>query len=370
MEKHLFAITMALVFTTAVWGTQPNATRVFAYMPAPGQFINELPHITADSAANAAIADSVLLHTNSSIYGSPMVCLGSFGGYIVMGFDHDVPNIAGSTDFKILGNAFGNNAEPGVIMVAADNNGNGLPDDTWSEIAGSAHDSLNTRKNYTVTYYKPTLYDDTTTAIVSQYIRWCDSRGDSGYLSKNAFHHQSYYPAWCGDSVQFTGTRLPNNGIKQGSFVKLKSFEWGYADNHPNNDARSEINIDWAVDSMGVATHLSSIRFIKIYTGVLQDNGMMTGECSTEVCGAIDLHHTNDCAIASNTYLYVSTLFRTQIEVVSDRATHATLLTVSGQALREYNIAVGSNYLDACTLPAGLYLLRVDGRITKVVKAK
>ena len=46
-----------------------------------------------------------------------IVSLGGFGGYIIFGFDHDIPNKAGR-DFKILGNAFNSSAEPGIVYVS------------------------------------------------------------------------------------------------------------------------------------------------------------------------------------------------------------------------------------------------------------
>ena len=51
----------------------------------------------------------------------------------------------------------------------------------------------------------------------------------------------------------------------------------------------SAIDIDWAVDANGNKVHLPGVDFIKIYTGVNQENGWL-GECSTEVKGVEDLH--------------------------------------------------------------------------------
>lgn len=51
----------------------------------------------------------------------------------------------------------------------------------------------------------------------------------------------------------------------------------------------SAIDIDWAVDANGNKVHLPGVDFIKIYTGVNQENGWL-GECSTEVSGVEDLH--------------------------------------------------------------------------------
>ena len=57
--------------------------------------------------------------------------MGGFGGYIIFGFDHSVANNAGA-DLAIYGNPIGGSApwaEPGIVMVSQDVNGNGKPDD-------------------------------------------------------------------------------------------------------------------------------------------------------------------------------------------------------------------------------------------------
>lgn len=41
-----------------------------------------------------------------------MITLGGFGGYVVMGFDHTIMNVAGKRDFRVLGNAFYADANP------------------------------------------------------------------------------------------------------------------------------------------------------------------------------------------------------------------------------------------------------------------
>ena len=56
-----------------------------------------------------------------------------------------------------------------------------------------------------------------------------------------------------------------------------------------NASEDSAIDIDWAVDANGNKVHLPGVDFIKIYTGVNQENGWL-GECSTEVSGVEDLH--------------------------------------------------------------------------------
>jgi len=279
-------------------------SKVLEFRPAVGQFMNEIPeYLPGNTAAN------MLQKANESLVGgnSTMISLGGYGGYVVFGFDHTIPNLNGR-DFKVLGNAFfGNDAadqrsgscEPGIIMVAYDRNKNGKPDnDEWYEIAGSEYFKNATVKDYSITYHKP---NENKTPVPGtefwqtdvEYIKWNDNLGNQGFKTKNTFHAQSYYPLWFTDpSYSFSGTRLANNFYDQngdGSYWVGKSYEFGYADNAPNNDDASNIDISWAVDRNGKYVKLPGVDFMKIYTGVNQEAGWL-GEVSTEVAGAYDLH--------------------------------------------------------------------------------
>ena len=114
----------------------PNISRVIEYRPAPGQHINRLfpTQDMSDTPENALKFANEKLVNNAG-----MVGLGSFGGYVIVGFDHPIVNLKGEYDFKVLGNAFTNGAEPGIVMVCQDLNKNGIPDDDepWYELAGS-----------------------------------------------------------------------------------------------------------------------------------------------------------------------------------------------------------------------------------------
>lgn len=282
----------------------PYITRVHEYRPAPGQFVNELPEYSEGDTEESMRqkAEDCLAYNAGT-----MVTLGGYGGYIVVGFDHTIVNRPGEYDFKVLGNAFystgaaggsGGSSEPGIVMVSADVNGNGIPDDAWYELAGSEYQKPSTIKNYEITYYRPdeakTPVPGTDPSITdSTYVRWTDNQGGEGYLSKLTYHKQAYYPQWLsGETLSFQGTRLADNAIDEsgnGSYYVLYAYDWGYADNHPNDSEKSNFKIDWAVDAEGNPVHLQGIDFIKIYTGVNQFNGWL-GECSTEVAGVTDLH--------------------------------------------------------------------------------
>ena len=280
MGESVHTVTVTVNDRTCVNGI----TRVFEYLPAPGQFINMLPAATADDTP-----ETMRQKAETALTGGSMISLGGFGGYVVFGFDHTVVNRAGN-DFTVLGNAFAGSAEPGVIMVSFDANGNGLPDDEWYEIAGSEYNKPATVKNYEITYFKPET--EPTDANEPNYIRWTDNQGQSGYLSKNSYHTQTYYPMWKGDSYTLKGTLMEANNYDQsgsGSMWVSPVYDWGYADNFPNTDARAQIDIDWAVNANGNPVRLKGIDFVKVYTANRTEGGWL-GEVSTEVAGFTDLN--------------------------------------------------------------------------------
>lgn len=293
-------------------------TKVFDFLPAVGQFTNKLP-VYEEGDTQEIMNKKVLESIGNGKKG--MISLGGYGGYVVVGFDHTIINIKGKRDFRVLGNAFyaagnpdpnapiGGSCEPGIIMVAYDKNKNGKPDDDeWYEIAGSAHNApekeafyakalkvgnnVNFYNDFEITYFKPSV-EPTTPEDKKQYIQWEDNKGNKGYKEKNNFHHQPYFPQWINDEkITFKGSRLPENGIDesgQGNYFVLYKFHYGYADNDTNVKDDSAIDIDWAIDKNGNKVHLPGIDFIKVYTGVNQENGWL-GENSTEVSGVEDLH--------------------------------------------------------------------------------
>lgn len=298
-------------------GKSAYITKVLDFMPAAGQFTNQLPLYEAGDTQE--IMNEKVLKAIGNNQRS-MISLGGFGGYVVVGFDHTIENVPGKRDFRVLGNAFdaadnpdpdapqGGSCEPGVIRVAYDANKNGVPDeDGWYEIAGSAHEDptqewwyekakkagndVNTWFDYEITYYRPEKEPESAEEWET-YIRWEDNQGNAGYKVKNQHHTQSYYPLWAGGQITFQGTCLPQNGIDEsgtGEYYALYRFRYGYADNEVNTREESAIDIDWAVDRKGEKIHLPGVDFIKIYTGVNQENGRL-GECSTEIAGIEDLH--------------------------------------------------------------------------------
>lgn len=283
----------------------PYISRVYEYRPAPGQFVNEMPlYEEGDSYAD------MLKKAEESISGTNdiMISLGGYGGYVTFGFDHTVINVPGEYDFRIWGNAFyellqpdkkGGSAEPGIVCVSYDVNCNGIPDDPWYELAGSEYYKPGTGHGYTITYRRPDpshtpVEDDDGYLEDLVYIPWRDSRGDSGYIAKNIFHSQSYYPLWIDDDeLTFTGSILAPNGTDTsgtGRYYVLYAYDYGYVDNHPNDYADlNSFDISRAVDDKGNPVDLPGVDFIRVYTGVNQYCGWL-GETSTEISRARDLH--------------------------------------------------------------------------------
>lgn len=256
------------------------------YVPAPGQFVNTLP-VYEEGDDSATMAQKCFEAIGQNRGG--LITLGSFGGYITFHFDHPVKNVAGEYDLQIFGNANNNGSEPGIVMVSVDENANGLPDDAWYELAGSAsygeEPELGTPIYiYNVSYQDYGLAD----------IPWSNNQGEQGFVYRNEFHAQPYFPQWLASPLSFSGTRLPDNGRElsgNGSQWELRPFKYGYADNLPNaDDDGNSFNLDWAVDPVTrQPVTLQEVHFIRVYSAMQQTCGWL-GETSTEISGARALH--------------------------------------------------------------------------------
>ena len=173
----------------ATAGSSPLWNKVYEYLPAPGQFINE--PLTGGFSGQSTF-EAAAEYAAQRMRDGAWVSLGAFGGYIIVGFDHSIENRGSyqGYDFSVTGNQFDGNSEPGIIWVMQDTNGNGLPDDEWYRLRGSEWGKPETVDDYAVTYYRP--------AAPGMDVAWTDNLGDSGavYYMK-AFHQQeSYYPLW------------------------------------------------------------------------------------------------------------------------------------------------------------------------------
>jgi hypothetical protein len=263
--------------------SEANWNTVYAYLPGPGQYVNE--GYTATTMEEACAYATTRLSSNSYI------SLGGFGGYVVVGFDHSIDN-SGDYDFAIQGNSFDGSSEPGIVWVMQDENGDGLPNDTWYELRGSETGKTTTLQNYAVTYYRP--------KAVGMSVSWQDNQGQSGTVDYlGTYHNQDYYyPNWVSTaSYTLRGTRLAANNYDQsgnGTYWINPSFEWGYADNYSSvdrlkGDATNFFKISNAMTYDGQAANLRYIDFVKVQTGVNAKSGWL-GEISPEVLGVYDYH--------------------------------------------------------------------------------
>lgn len=265
-------------------------SQVFEYQPAPGQFVNLLPQYTPGDTP-ATMCQKILNAIGHNRQG--LVTLGSAGGYLIAGFPTRVPNHSGEYDLEILGNAFQNASEAGIVSVMRDDNNNHLPDDTWYELAGSDHNL--SIPNYTLTYTRPTndhqpVASQEPWCYDAQHIHWTDHQGSSGYLPQNIYHRQPYFPQWIDhETLTYTFTLLPNRAYQSGNTWLQPAFPWGYADNQPNGTNGCRFNIDWAIHPDGTPAHLDGIDFIRIHTAVFRQMDAI-GEASTEISTIRRLH--------------------------------------------------------------------------------
>lgn len=310
-------------------GTTNSGASLFACLPAPGQFTNE--GIGAGGWGDPFDSNGALKANSQT-----GISLGFFGGYAVYKFDNpiaDNPANKYGADFIVYGNAFWNNSEPGCIQVSQD----GVK---WYDIAGSKHFDPDTERNASITYTNPNPTEDAGistpgTAGLLAPVNYTGTR--SGTITTNTFHNHSWFPLNANyfvgrndntpaldkvDSLSFASRTLTNGvtntltleGTMLGGISSTKisdTIGFGYCDAHPNkelggtiaynpyqqfanqNDYNTKtagtsggdpIDISWAVDSNGQPVNLSSIRYVRVYTGAAAMNGIF-GEISTEVCG-------------------------------------------------------------------------------------
>ena len=264
---------------------------VLDYSPAPGQFVNLLPAwAPGDDAA------AMRRKAREALNAGKDVTLGAFGGSLTLKLSQPIENRA-AYDFRVRGNALltgvGENgheygsSEPGIVEVMCDDNGNGLPDDTWYELKGT---NFSESAPCTIVYYYGPTPDETAT----EYIKWSTADGTTGWLPYlKAFHDQPYWPQWMTGYKQLSTTarRLPDNGVNNPATARYDLYCYqGYADAFPDSSEKSALDISSAIDADGNYVRLDRIHFVRITTGVLQVNGPL-GECSTEVAGIEKLNY-------------------------------------------------------------------------------
>ncbi len=267
---------------------QAMVNRIYEYKPAPGHQVNGYiitgeaypPNCTHEQAC-----DSVLK------YFSRMwsVSLGGQGGYLIAGFDHSVSSGESDYDLCIKGNPFSYQSEPGIIWVSQDDNGDGLPNDQWFELAGSEYGTDNHVVEYAITYYRPEK--------AKSAVGWRDCYNQTGYIPYMSYWNPSayYWQPWiAGMQHTYFGSRLRDHSTYENGISDIPPYPWGYADN------LSDL-IDGPVGKMGYyhirnartwdgqPANLEYIDFVKIQTAQTGFTPNL-GEISTEVYYIGDCH--------------------------------------------------------------------------------
>ena len=276
-------------YREATAASNSDCNRVYDYTPAPGQFIGD--KYTAATPTEACTM--ALQRMQKGLY----LSLGGFGGYIVVGFDHSITNGEGY-DFAVGGNSFNSSSEPGIVWVMQDENGDGEPNDTWYELAGSETGKSTTIRNYAVTYYRP--------SGAGMGVQWVDNMGGSGEIAYLPTYHKQdyYYPEWiAAESYTLSGTRLEARNYDKygnGAMWIQPPYDWGYADNYSSIDRLAEgegsestampngFDISKAIDHRGESIELGFVDFVKVQTACNTSSGWL-GENSTEVFGIYDI---------------------------------------------------------------------------------
>jgi len=267
--------------------------KVLEYVPAPSQYMNTVPWSAPSSPA------SIVGGINGSL------SLGGFGGYVLFRFEEAVendPEHPFGVDFTIFGNPLPNWSEPGIVSVMKDENGNGHPDDTWYELAGSDHNFSSTVRNYSVTYENPG-------ADSAADVPWTDNLGNAGYISANSFYSQPYYPlqdSFPGinqDRYTLSGTMILSTvDTSFATTIYSQKRAFGYVDNQfrgrkpytlPDNPYTPGVenaggdafDISWAVDAAGNYVELDRVHFIRVHSAVNDGAGWL-GQISAEITGA------------------------------------------------------------------------------------
>jgi hypothetical protein len=241
-----------------------KALNCFDFMQAPGQFVGRYPvGLFSTDATTESVTAGAQSHVTDAGNGW-IFSLGSFGGYLITGFDHSVDNSDGE-DFSVQGNAFGTWEEPGVVWVSQDENGNGEADDTWYELKGSQTGDASTVQRYAVTWFKA--------GIGAASGVWKDNQGNTGTYP-NGFPYLKDM-----DYFTLVGTKI---------VATLNAVGWGYVDIMGTGgfDISNAIHVD------GSPADLAYIDFVKVQCGPHEMAGIF-GEISTETGVPFDLHMPN-----------------------------------------------------------------------------
>lgn len=250
--------------------------------------------------------------------------------------------------------------------------------------------------NYSVTYTNPVAENDTlatgesgTTGKNVVYSYTGLSENGKGRVLFNNWHRHNYFPLLnnyfvgvnghaaldgivntisplvMSDYASYTpkasstvGAKLTMSGVRlmpASNSTAPDTFLFGYVDCHPNgtlstvqvnpyttgrtsndNSNGDPMDLSWAVDDSGKPVVLDSVRYVRVYTGVMQMNGMM-GESSTEVLGSHRATLKGDGAAASDITITPTSGSATAITLNANNFTEI--------AAGEYRIAASDDYV-------------------------
>lgn len=293
----------SVTVTTEATAYSPYISEVFEYRPA---LLNDKGLRFGPNDTYTSVLQSVNLGLNGKEYSelNQGVNLGSFGGFIVFGFDHTVMNVKGLRDFRI-GSPLSKTGYPGqgVVYVSFDANNNGKADDEWYEIAGSEYGKTGERRDLKIVYTRPA--DLAPTEATEGWAAYAINESETGaYCYAKAMWGTvvSYWPEWLKESAEgaaltYTGcTMLPPlakapEDPSGWPTATTRWYDYGYACNSdPKDETGSSFDIDWARDKDGNKVNLPGVDFVKVQNATLQDLGFGYGPSCVQINCAIDLH--------------------------------------------------------------------------------
>jgi hypothetical protein len=189
------------------------------------------------------------------------------------------------TQATITGNAFASWSEPGIVWVQADDNGNGIPDETWYELLGSAQNYVTRR--YALTYVRDeqAAGEENEFGQIIRTIYWTDQRGRVGIIPGGwpTVGDDKGINGVAGTWITYTGTLLADSG---GLYLNSGNAGGsGYVDSFGGNDI---FNATSAVKADGTPAGLARFRFIKVQCAYFE-YGDAFGERSTEIVSGTGL---------------------------------------------------------------------------------
>lgn len=309
------AVSLAGDFADVVYST--------GYRPGPGQFINEPSPFTGlifndqTKALGPPVGGGTSAPDNSKV-----VTIGGFGGSVILGFSATVlddPCNAYGIDAIVFGNSFvvgpisNLGREPGIIEIARDANGNGIPDDPWYVIrapsAGASGSGITSAIPNAQVVVR-TWDNDPGTATLPADPAWYPDAVLYPWVVPPGFP-SSYQTATFAlvmppagaalvghadvSSVLLLGDLDGNNTIDApamapGEFYTVPDNPWVFGVD-AGSGGGDGFDIAWAVDgATGDAANLDGFDFVRITSGIDVTQGAL-GEISTEIGAVADARH-------------------------------------------------------------------------------